>query len=102
MRRLPRIALKIAAFLAALCMILAIAAVLVLRSDWVHEKVRQGIVAEVEKATGGVATLEGYRFYWRGLRAEVRGFTLRGTEPAGAPPLFETPSIQVGLKIVSL
>src|SRR6185436_2893736 len=43
-----------------------------------------------------------FGFYWRGLRAEVRDFTLRGTEPAGAPPLFEARSIQVGLKIISL
>src|SRR6185369_17201303 len=39
---------------------------------------------------------------WRRLTADVTSLTLRGTEPAGAAPLFEARSIQVGLKIISL
>src|SRR4029077_3003404 len=88
MRRGARIALRIVLSLAMLLVIVAIASVMILRSAWFHEKVRRQIVAEIEKATGGDATLEDFKFDWNGLRAEVTGFVLRGTEPAGAPPLF--------------
>src|SRR5262249_31229079 len=102
MSRRARIVWRITALLTALLAGLAVTAVLILKSDWFLEKVRQRIVAEIERSTGGVATFEKFSFHWPSLRAEVTNFTLRGTEPAGAPPLFEAKSIQVGLKIVSL
>ena len=101
MSRGVRIGLKIAASLTALLLILAAGAVLVLRSDWFHDKVRQRIVAELESATGGTATLGNYSLDWRATTFEFQDLTLRGTEPASAPPLLHAKSIQVGLKIVS-
>jgi len=77
------------------------AAVLVLRSDWFHEKVRARIVDTIETATGGRAEVRSFQFDWRQLRAEVDGFTLHGNEPADRPPLLRARSIAVGLKIVS-
>src|SRR5689334_4210458 len=94
--------LRVAAALAAVALLLAVAAVLVLQSGWLREKVRGLIVAEVEKATGGRAEVRGFQFDWRTLRATVDGFVLHGTEGPGKPPLFEARSISVGLKIVSL
>jgi len=79
-----------------------LAGVLVLRSDWFRDKVRDRIVAEVEKATGGRAEIRGFRFDWRQLRAEVDGFVLRGSEPASGPPLLRADSVTVGIKIVSV
>jgi translocation and assembly module TamB len=102
MRRAIRIALKTAAWLTALLVILTIAAVVVLKSDWFHEKVRQRIVAELERATGGAASLGDFQFYWRRLTAEVSDLTLRGTEPADAAPLLHVKSVQAGLKIISV
>ena len=54
---------------------------LVLRSDWFREKVRQRMVAEVEKATGGPSEIGAFQFDWKQMRAEVDGFVLHGTEP---------------------
>src|SRR5262249_26626211 len=102
MSRRARIVWRITALLAALLAGLAVTAVLILKSDWFLDRVRQRIVAEIERSTGGVATFREFGFHWQGLRVEVSDFTLRGTEPAGAPPLFEAKSIQVGLKVVSL
>ena len=100
-RRARRIAI-VAGILTALLLVLALSAVLVLRSDWFREKVRQRIVAEVEKATGGRAEIRAFKFDWTLLRAEVDGFVLHGSEPAEAPPLARADAVVVGIKIVSV
>jgi translocation and assembly module TamB len=83
--------------------VLAIAtAVLVLQSQWFFNLVRERIIAEAEKATGGRVEIGQFQFDWRRLRAEVRNFTLHGTEPAGKPPLFHADALAIGLKIISL
>src|SRR5207245_2298066 len=82
--------------------IFALTAVLTLRSPWFHEKVRQRIVAELERATGGTATLGDWVFNWRRLlTVQFKDLTLHGTEPSGAAPLIQARSIEVGLKIIS-
>jgi len=88
--------------LAALALLLALSAILVLRSDWFREKVRERILTEVEKATGGRAEIGAFRFDWKQLRAEVDGFVLHGIEPPDGPPLARADAIVVGIKIVSV
>ncbi|MGA2739590.1 MAG: translocation/assembly module TamB domain-containing protein [Bryobacteraceae bacterium] len=88
--------------LAALALALALSAVLILRSDWFREKVRERIVAEVEKATGGRTEIGAFRFDWKQMRAEVDGFVLHGSEAADVPPLFRADAIVLGIKIVDL
>jgi translocation and assembly module TamB len=88
--------------LVAVALLVALSAILVLRSDWFSEKVRDRIVAEVEKATGGRSEIAAFRFDWKQLRAQVDGFVLHGTEPADAPPLVRADAIVVGIKIVSV
>jgi len=97
-RRKLRIAL---ATFAALVLLTTVAVVLVIRSAWFFEQVRARIVATVETATGGRVDVGAFRFDWRTMRAEIRGFTLHGTETAEKPPLLRASSISVGLKIVS-
>src|SRR5580765_77636 len=97
-RRILRIG---TAFVAIAVIVGFISAYLILRSDWFHQKVRARIVDTIQEATGGRAELGDFFFDWRRLRAEIRGFTLHGTEPAGKQPLFRATSITVGLKIVS-
>jgi translocation and assembly module TamB len=79
----------------------AAAVAVILRMEWFHTKVRQRIIAEVEKATGGEASLTGFQFNWALLEANVSGFTLRGTEQRDHPPLFRADSVVIGLKLVS-
>ena len=85
-----------------LALVLLVSAILVLRSDWLRGKVRDRIVAEVEKATGGRAEIGAFRFDWKQLRAEVDGFVLHGSEPAGGPPLVRADAIVVGIKVISV
>src|SRR6516164_6689510 len=97
-----RIFLWLAGGLAGLVLLLGITAVFVLQSSWFFDKVRQLIIGTVETATGGRAEVASFRFDWRQLRAEVRGFVLHGTEPANKPPLFRAESVVVDLKLVSI
>ena len=92
----------VAGSLAALVLMLALSAVLVLRSDWFREKIRQRIVAEVEKATGGRTEIGAFQFDWKQMRAEVDGFVLHGSEPPDAPPLFRADAIVFGIKVISV
>jgi translocation and assembly module TamB len=79
-----------------------VAVVLVLRSAWFYEKVRERVVSTVETATGGRVEAGSFRFDWKRLRAEVGAFAIHGTEPSGKPPLFRARTVAVGLKIVSI
>jgi translocation and assembly module TamB len=90
-----------AAGLVVVVLLAALSLILVLRSGWLREKIRQRMVAEVEKATGGRAEIGAFQFDWERLRAEVDGFVLHGNEPPDAPPLLRADSIVVGIKIVS-
>jgi translocation and assembly module TamB len=80
----------------------AVAAILVLRSAWFYEKVREGLVSTVETATGGRVEAGSFQFDWKRLRAEIGMFALHGTEPPGKPPLFRARTVVVGLKIASI
>jgi translocation and assembly module TamB len=88
--------------LAGLALGVAVAAVLVLRSAWFYEKVRERVVATVETATGGRVEAGSFQFDWRRLRAQIGMFAVHGTEPSGKPPLFRARTVAVGLKIISI
>ena len=93
--------LKILTGVLAFLLLAVLAAMLTVRSDWFGEKLRERIIVEVEKATGGKAEIGAFSFDWRSLRAEVRNLTIHGTEPDSYPPLFRAESVAIGLRIVS-
>ncbi|HEX3744976.1 MAG TPA: translocation/assembly module TamB domain-containing protein [Bryobacteraceae bacterium] len=83
-------------------LVFAVTLVLVVRSQWFYSRVRHALIQTVETATGGRVEIASFQFDWHSLRAEVRSFTLHGTEAAGKPPLLHAESVAVGLKLVSL
>ena len=102
MRRRTRLLLWLAGSVAIVCVSVALIAIAVVRSAWFSDRVRERIVGEVERSTGGRAEIGSFRFDWHSFTAEVAPFVLHGNEPAGAPPLFRADAIRVGLKVVSL
>ncbi len=100
--RAKRVLLVLAAVVAVAAVVGAIAIVVTLRSDWLREKVRDRIVSEVQKATGGRTEIGGFDFDWRTMKARVAPFVLHGKEKPGEPVFFRASSVEVGLKIVSL
>jgi len=102
MSRRRRSVLWVAGSLLALLLLLAVTALVTIRSPWFHEQVRHYLVATVEAATGGRVEAGTFSFDWQKLRAEIQNFTLHGTEPPDKPPLFHASSVAVGLHIVSI
>ncbi len=102
MSRRRRVVLIAAGSLALLAALVAVVAVVTLRSRWFYEQVRQRVVETVETATGGRVEAGTFQFDWTRLRAEIRRFTIHGTEPTDKPPLLSARSVAVGLKIVSI
>jgi translocation and assembly module TamB len=102
MSRRAKILWRVVATMVVLLIVAAIGGLMALRSDWLREKVRAGIVKEIETATGGRAEIGSFTFDWSGLVATVEPLTLHGTERADEPPLLRVQSIHVGLRVISL
>src|SRR5258708_4583965 len=96
MTRLSRTIKRTAAAVA-----VAIAASLVFQSGWFQERVRERIVRELEKASGGRVELGNFSFDWRTLEATVAPLILHGTESAAEPPLVRIEKISIGLRVIS-
>jgi translocation and assembly module TamB len=97
-----KIALIVSASIVVLASMIVGGGIYLAQSDWLREKVRQGLVATMERATGGKIEIGKFQFDWKTLTAEVDDFVLHGTEPASGPPLLRVPKLIVGLKIISL
>jgi translocation and assembly module TamB len=97
-----RRAIRTAGIAVAAVVLMATAGLLAVQSRWFHDRVRDRIVATVEEATGGRVEIESFRFDWRRMRAEIRGFTIHGKEAIEKPPLARAAEIAVGLKVVSV
>jgi len=97
---------KIAAlgFLGAAGLAIAVlaAGVVLVRSEWFQNKIREKIVDVTERAVGGRVEIGSFSYDWRDLTAEVAPFVLHGTEPASAPPLLRADKIKIQLRIISL
>ncbi len=72
-----------------------------LNSREFSEYVRQRIIAEVERASGGRAELKAFSFTFPQFTVAVDEFTLHGKEPAGDPPLFHARRIEAEIRILS-
>lgn len=74
----------------------------ILQSTWLREVVRQKIVSELERSTGGQVELGDFQYDWRTLTAEFRNLVVHGTESRTLPPLLRVESGRITLRIVSL
>jgi translocation and assembly module TamB len=92
---------RIAAVLAGLLLVALVAGVLVLRSAWFLERLRQGIVDEAQRATGAKVEIGALSFDWSTLRARVGRFVLHGKESAEEAPLLQLNSATLGFRIIS-
>jgi len=101
MTRPKRILLWIVACLAGLLIVLSISAVLVVRTGWFRDYIRNKIITYAEQSTGGTVELKSFGFDWTHIHANLTGFVLHGTEPPGSAPLFSAQSIDVNLKLLT-
>lgn len=101
MIRVSRLLRIVAALIGALLLVLVIAGIIVVQTQWFRNVVRAKIVGAVEEATGGTAQVGSFAFDWRHLRAQIHDFTIRGLEAANDAPLFHANLVQVDLKLLS-
>ena len=88
--------------LVALLLLCAAGVIVTLRSAWFSNKVRERIVTEVEKASGGVVEIGSFNLDWKTVKASVGDFVLHGTEGATEAPLLRAKRIVVGLGVTSV
>jgi len=84
-----------------LLILAVVAGIFVAQSSWLRDQVRQRIVAEAEKATGGRVAIGSFQFDWHTLTARLNGLVIHGSEPPGVAPLLRVQSIEVKLKVIS-
>ena len=99
MSRPARITLWIGGGLLAVIVVLVVAAILVVRTDWFRNYVRQEMIAYAEQATGGTVEIKSFGFDWTHLRADVADFVIHGTEGSGNPPLLRVDKMTLVLQI---
>lgn len=87
--------------LGVLVLLLIVAGVIVMQTEWFREIVRDRLVDAIENATGGEVEIGEFHFDWRGLRVEIREFVLRGTEPRDQPPLFRARLVRIDLLLLT-
>ncbi|MGA8027294.1 MAG: translocation/assembly module TamB domain-containing protein [Bryobacteraceae bacterium] len=102
MSRTKRAAVIGASAVCAVLLLIGMGALWMLQSRWFKEKVQQRIIVAAEKVSGGRVSLGSFDYNWRTLSADFRNFVVHGTEPSGAPVLFQADSIHVAFRIVSL
>ena len=101
MSRRKKIWLTIAGSIAGLIVILVVSSILVLRSAWFANYVREKIISVTEESTGGTVEIGAFQFDWTHLTARIRNFVLHGTETAASAPLVRIPLLEVQLKLFS-
>ena len=102
MSRPLRIGIFALASLLVLAVLAVVAGISILRSDWFFQQLRQTVIAEMEKATGGKVELREFHFDWSTLVAEADGLVIHGTETPPEAPLLRTEKVVIGLKLISL
>ncbi len=102
MTRGSRIALISGGVLVLLLAIIAITGVVLVRNGWVTEKIRERVVEEAERATGGKVEIGALQLDWNTLTATVYNLVIHGNEPADAAPLLAVKRVVIGFRIISL
>ncbi len=102
MSRRWRILLIAVGSVIALVAIAVVAVIGIGNSDWLREKFRQRIIAEVTAATGGRMEIGAFKLDWRTLTAELDNVVLHGKEPPGTVPFLTIKRLVIGFRILSL
>lgn len=82
--------------------VLVIAFQATVRTDWFQHKVRDRVIAELERATGGRVELGAFLFDPGAMTISITRLVIHGTEQPPAPPLLSIPALRVELSLVSL
>src|SRR5436190_4172338 len=99
MTRPVRILRNVGIGLAGLIIVVVIAAIVIVQTDWFRNFVREKIITATEEGTGGRVEVGSFSFNWRALEAIVDNFVIHGKEPAGVSPFVRAARVQVNLRL---
>jgi translocation and assembly module TamB len=102
MSRRARLLRNVAIGFAAFIVVLSVAVIVTVQTDWFREYVKRQIVVAAEQGTGGKVEIGSLAFDWKRLRAVVSGLVIHGKEPAGSAPWISVRRIELEFRIFSL
>jgi translocation and assembly module TamB len=101
MSRRMKICRNVAIGMAALLLVLAVAALIVIRTRAFQNYVKEKIVAAIQNGTGGVTEIGSFRFDLSTLHAHVANLVIHGSEPAGIAPFVRVESLDLYARVFS-
>ncbi|HWE52191.1 MAG TPA: translocation/assembly module TamB domain-containing protein [Bryobacteraceae bacterium] len=84
----------------ALIVMLVIAVMIIVHTDWFRSFARLKIISATEAATGGRAEAGSFNFYPSQMRVVITDFVIHGDEPAGVAPLLRVARIDVQVRLL--
>ena len=100
MSRKKRILRNIALALVGLVVVLGLAGIVVVQSDWFRDYVKRQITASTQTSTGGTAEIGSFQLDWKHLRAVATDFVIHGSEPRGAAPFLRAARVQLDIRLL--
>jgi autotransporter translocation and assembly factor TamB len=97
--RLRKILLRVGLGLVGLVVLLGIATVIVVQTDWFRGFVRQKIITATETGTGGRVELRSFAFDPWKLEAVMTDFVIHGKEPQGAAPWVRAARVRANFRL---
>src|SRR5690242_20862052 len=97
--RLRKILLRVGLGLVGLVVLLGVATVIVVQTDWFREFVRQKIVTATATGTGGRVELQSFAFSPWKMEAVMTGFVIHGKEPQGAAPWVRAARVRANFRL---
>ncbi len=97
----PRRIAKTLVSLAFVLVLAIVALVIALAIGWFDAPMRNSVVGQIERVTGGRVELTHFHFAPFSLRVELQGLTVHGLEPDGTPPLFHTDYMVASIQVDS-
>jgi translocation and assembly module TamB len=101
MTRPWRIVRTVAVLLAGFMLVALAAGIVVARTQWFRDYVRQKIVAATAEATGGRVEIGSFAFDWSRLSAVLTNIVIHGNESTGAPPYLSAARVEAHLRLFS-
>src|SRR6185437_12703405 len=101
MTKRRRILVISGAGLGGLLLVVLVAAIVTIQTQWFSNFAKQKIIGTLEESTGGVVTIGALNIdLWR-LTVRVTDFVLHGREPQGADPFVSIKGVELRLKLFS-
>ena len=78
-------------------LVLALTALVVMSTGWFQRALERGVIARLERLTGGHVEIGHFRFRPWVFHVTLQNLVIHGTEAAGDPPLISARAVEAGL-----